>query len=86
VQVVIHMGARTDTAEFDWNTFETLNLGYSKSVWQLCVEYGLPLIYASSAATYGLGELGYDDDHGIVPSLKPLNAYGRSGSPSSGPG
>ncbi|MDF1571804.1 MAG: ADP-glyceromanno-heptose 6-epimerase [Bacteroidales bacterium] len=78
VQVVVHMGARTDTAEFDWNTFEKLNLGYSKTVWQLCVEYGLPLIYASSAATYGLGELGYDDDHGMVPSLKPLNAYGRS--------
>jgi len=78
VQVVIHMGARTDTAEFDWNTFETLNVGYSKKIWEICVEYGLPLIYASSAATYGLGELGYDDDHERIPSLKPLNAYGRS--------
>jgi ADP-L-glycero-D-manno-heptose 6-epimerase len=78
VQVVLHMGARTDTAEFNWNTFEELNLGYSKTVWQQCVEYGLPLIYASSAATYGLGELGYGDEHGIIPSLKPLNAYGRS--------
>lgn len=78
VQVVIHMGARTDTAEFNWSTFEELNLGYSKKIWEICVEYGLPLVYASSAATYGLGELGYDDDHGIIPALKPLNAYGRS--------
>lgn len=78
VQVVLHMGARTDTAEFNWNTFEELNLGYSKKIWEVCVEYGLPLVYASSAATYGLGELGYDDDHRVIPSLKPLNAYGRS--------
>ena len=78
VQVVIHMGARTDTTEFDWNVFERLNVGYSKMIWNLCVEYGLPLIYASSAATYGLGELGFEDSHQVVPDLKPLNAYGRS--------
>ena len=78
VQAVIHMGARTDTAEFDWEVFRELNLAYSKAVWESCVEYGLPLVYASSAATYGLGELGYEDDHGIVASLKPLNPYGRS--------
>ena len=78
VQIVLHIGARTDTAEFRWETFEELNVGYSKMIWNMCVEYGLPLIYASSAATYGLGELGYDDDHTLLPSLKPLNAYGRS--------
>lgn len=78
VQLVIHMGARSDTAEFDWSTFLELNLDYSKMVWELCVEYGLPLIYASSAATYGLGELGYDDAHEVVPDLQPLNPYGRS--------
>jgi len=78
VQVVIHLGARTDTAAFDWEVFRELNLDYSKQVWELCVAFGLPLIYASSAATYGLGELGYDDDHTIVPSLRPLNPYGRS--------
>mgnify|MGYP006284362747 FL=1 len=78
VQVVIHMGARTDTTEFDWNVFERLNVGYSKMIWNLCVEYGLPLIYASSAATYGLGELGFEDSHQVVSDLKPLNAYGRS--------
>lgn len=78
VQVVIHMGARTDTAEFDWATFLELNLNYSKRVWELCVEFGLPLIYASSAATYGMGELGYDDTHELPFDLKPLNPYGRS--------
>ncbi|MFC2079862.1 ADP-glyceromanno-heptose 6-epimerase [Bacteroidota bacterium] len=78
VQIVIHMGARTDTAEFNWDTFLRLNLDYSKQVWELCVEYGLPLIYASSAASYGLGEFGYSDSHELIQSLKPLNPYGRS--------
>ena len=58
--------------------FDRLNLNYTKSVWKLCVEYGLPLVYASSAATYGAGELGYDDDEKIIPNLKPLNPYGVS--------
>ncbi len=78
VQLIIHLGARTDTAEFNWDTFLELNVNFSKKVWEICVEYGLPLIYASSAATYGLGELGYDDSHELVPMLKPLNPYGRS--------
>lgn len=78
VQVVIHLGARTDTAEFNWNTFLELNLDYSKKIWNRCVLYGLPLIYASSAATYGMGEFGYSDTHDLVPGLKPLNLYGRS--------
>lgn len=78
VQMVIHMGARTDTAEFDWLTFLELNLDYSRHVWNLCIEFSIPLIYASSAATYGLGELGYDDAHELVPDLQPLNPYGRS--------
>ena len=78
VEYVIHLGARTDTTEFDIDVFNRLNLDYSKSVWEACVKYGLPLIYASSAATYGLGELGYDDDHGLVEKLQPLNPYGRS--------
>jgi ADP-L-glycero-D-manno-heptose 6-epimerase len=78
VQFVIHLGARTDTTEFDTSIFEELNIGYSKMVWNKCVEFGLPLIYASSAATYGLGELGYSDSHDVVNSLKPLNPYGDS--------
>jgi len=78
VQIVIHMGARTDTAEFDWSTFLELNLNYSKRVWEFCVEFGLPMIYASSAATYGMGELGYRDDHNLPFDLQPLNPYGKS--------
>ena len=78
VQFVFHIGARTDTTEFDTKIFDELNLNYSKDVWNVCVEFGLPLVYASSAATYGAGELGYADDHDIVSSLKPLNPYGDS--------
>ena len=78
VQFVYHIGARTDTTEMDTKVFNKLNLNYTKSVWQICVEYGLPLVYASSAATYGAGELGYDDNHKIVEKLKPLNPYGIS--------
>jgi len=78
VQFVFHIGARTDTTEKDVNIFNKLNLNYTKQVWQLCVEFGLPLVYASSAATYGAGENGYNDDHKIVEKLKPLNPYGDS--------
>jgi len=75
---VIHLGARTDTTEFDIHIFDTLNLEYSKQVWTRCAGYHIPLIYASSAATYGGGEFGYDDNHEIVEKLKPLNPYGES--------
>ncbi len=78
VTFICHIGARTDTAEFDVEVFNKLNLDYTKSIWKACLEYNIPLIYASSAATYGLGELGYDDNHEIIPDLKPLNPYGVS--------
>jgi ADP-L-glycero-D-manno-heptose 6-epimerase len=78
VEFVIHLGARTDTAEFDKAIFDRLNLGYSQKVWQSCAEHAIPLIYASSAATYGNGELGYADEHDLVKKLKPLNPYGES--------
>ena len=78
VQFVFHIGARTDTTEFDSKIFDKLNLQYSKDVWNKCVEFGLPLVYASSAATYGDGELGYSDDHSLIEKLKPLNPYGES--------
>jgi len=78
VQIILHIGARTDTAEFDKSVFDKLNIGYTQRVWNKCVEYGLPLIYASSAATYGGGELGYDDNHEVIEKLKPLNPYGES--------
>ncbi|MBN2174902.1 MAG: ADP-glyceromanno-heptose 6-epimerase [Bacteroidales bacterium] len=78
VEFVLHMGARTDTTEFNARVFDELNLNYTKSMWKSCSEYKIPLIYASSAATYGMGELGYNDNHEIVEKLKPLNPYGES--------
>jgi ADP-L-glycero-D-manno-heptose 6-epimerase len=78
VSFVIHIGARTDTAEFNTAIFDELNLNYSKQIWNHCSTYNIPLIYASSAATYGLGEYGYNDDHAIIEKLIPLNPYGES--------
>ena len=75
---VYHIGARTDTAEFDLAIFEKLNLGYSKSLWNICAKYKIPFIYASSAATYGMGEFGFEDSHELVEKLTPLNPYGNS--------
>lgn len=78
IDFVVHLGARTDTTEFDVRIFDDLNLGYSKEVWKRCSLHKIPLIYASSAATYGSGELGYNDNHEVVGQLQPLNPYGRS--------
>ncbi len=78
VRWFFHLGARTDTRETRTSIFDSLNLNYSKTIWNACARYGIPLIYASSAATYGAGEQGYSDDHSIIPSLKPLNPYGKS--------
>jgi len=79
VEFIFHLGARTDTTEFDTAIFDKLNLHYSQAVWKACCAYQIPLVYASSAATYGDGELGYDDhDDSLIPKLKPLNPYGIS--------
>ena len=78
VYYLIHLGANTDTTEMNYEIHERLNLNYSKAIWQFCTTKKIPLIYASSAATYGNGEFGYEDDHRIIPSLKPLNPYGLS--------
>ena len=78
VDFVLHIGARTDTAEFNSDVFDILNVNYSKQIWARCTQHTIPLIYASSAATYGMGEFGYDDNHDIVEKLKPLNPYGES--------
>lgn len=78
VDAVLHIGARTDTTEFNSEVFDVLNVEYSKQIWERCSKHQIPMIYASSAATYGLGELGYSDDHRIVEKLKPLNPYGES--------
>lgn len=77
-EALVHLGARTDTAEKDWSIFQKLNLDYSKMIWKYCAANNVPLVYASSAATYGGGEQGFEDDHAGLSQLKPLNPYGES--------
>lgn len=78
IAYVFHLGARTDTTEFNYEIFKELNVRYSKNIWEYCTENQIPLVYASSAATYGDGALGYEDDEQLIPQLKPLNPYGES--------
>lgn len=78
VTFIFHLGARTDTTEFDTKIFDELNLHYSQTLWKIAAEYQIPMLYASSAATYGDGEYGYNDDESMIPLLKPLNPYGQS--------
>ncbi|MBK7374869.1 MAG: ADP-glyceromanno-heptose 6-epimerase [Chitinophagaceae bacterium] len=78
VAFVFHLGARTDTTEFDYSIHQHLNVEYSQKIWNWCTTNNIPLVYASSAATYGEGELGYDDNHEIIEQLRPLNPYGIS--------
>ncbi len=74
---VYHLGARTDTTETDPRIFDRLNREFSMEVWNRCSRAGIPLVYASSAATYGDGTLGFSDQ--LSPEkLEPLNEYGRS--------
>ena len=78
IDFVFHLGARTDTTEFDYAIHKRLNVEYSQKIWNYCTVNYIPLVFASSAATYGNGELGYNDDHEGVEKLQPLNAYGIS--------
>ena len=78
VSFIYHIGARTDTTEFDKAIFDELNVDYTKMIWDHCVRLAIPLVYASSGATYGLGEIGYDDNEATIPQLHPLNPYGWS--------
>ena len=78
IDYVIHLGARTDTTEFDYSVHQHLNVEYTQQLWQYCTINSVPFIYASSAATYGDGSKGYNDDHAIVNDLSPLNPYGVS--------
>lgn len=78
VEFCFHIGARTDTTEFNVAIFDELNEQYSQELWKRCCAYQIPMVYASSAATYGLGELGYDDNESLIPQLQPLNPYGVS--------
>lgn len=78
IDFVLHIGARTDTTSQNKAAFDDLNVEYSKRIWNVCVRNQIPLIYASSAATYGDGSLGFSDDHKLVKKLKPLNMYAES--------
>jgi len=78
VDFIFHIGARTDTTEFDYAVHQHLNVEYSQKIWRYCTGNNIPLIYASSAATYGSGDLGYSDDHDLPFKLEPLNPYGIS--------
>jgi ADP-L-glycero-D-manno-heptose 6-epimerase len=78
IDVVFHLGARTDTVSEDTAIFDKLNLEYSKEVWRICTTNAIPLVYASSAATYGDGAFGFSDAHTTVENYIPLNAYARS--------
>lgn len=77
VSFIFHLGARTDTTEFNFRVLDSLNLSYSKVLWEIGTIKNIPLLYASSAATYGFGEQGFDDTADIS-NLKPLNPYGLS--------
>jgi ADP-L-glycero-D-manno-heptose 6-epimerase len=78
VTAIIHLGACTDTGNHDPAYMWKMNTDYTKAIWKWCTENKVPLIYASSGATYGRGEEGYSDDHKDIPKYKPLNVYGRS--------
>jgi ADP-L-glycero-D-manno-heptose 6-epimerase len=75
---VVHLGAITDTTEMDVALLQKRNVEYSQKLWNYSSQSTVPLVYASSAATYGAGELGYDDDDALIPKLKALNPYGES--------
>ena len=78
VDAIIHMGAISATTERDFNRLVQDNIRYSQRLWKWCAENSVPLFYASSAATYGSGEAGYNDDEAITDTLRPLNGYGYS--------
>jgi ADP-L-glycero-D-manno-heptose 6-epimerase len=78
VQAVVHLGARTDTTARDPQPFLKLNLEYSQKLFEYCAKGQIPFLYASSAATYGAGEHGFDDNPELITRLVPLNPYARS--------
>lgn len=78
IQMILHLGARTNTLEMDYSVFKELNVDYSKLVWQFCAKHQIPLIYASSAATYGDGSQGFEDDESILERYIPQNPYAYS--------
>ncbi len=78
VQAIVHLGARTDTMDLTEEIFRRLNFEYSKKLWNIAAAHQIPFVYASSAATYGAGEFGFEDKEELIPKLQPLNPYARS--------
>jgi ADP-L-glycero-D-manno-heptose 6-epimerase len=78
ISMIYHIGARTDTTSQDLEIFDILNLNYTKGIWNFCTKNQIPMIYASSAATYGMGEHGFKDSHDLPYVLKPMNPYAVS--------
>ena len=78
IEAVVHMGAISATTERDFNKLVQENIRYSQRLWTWCAEHKVPFLYASSAATYGAGDAGYEDDEGKTDTLRPLNGYGYS--------
>ena len=78
LEAVIHLGACTDTMETDFDYLAANNLHYSQKLWRLCTQKQIPLVYASSAATYGNGSVGFSDDHAHIHQYRPINPYGFS--------
>ncbi|WP_338635346.1 ADP-glyceromanno-heptose 6-epimerase [Spirobacillus cienkowskii] len=76
--IVIHNGACSSTTETNPDVFSKLNVGYSQALWEYCAEQNIPFIYASSAATYGDGKLGFSDKKEDCHKYIPLNLYGKS--------
>lgn len=78
LDAIVHLGAISSTTETDADLIYEANVRLSTRLWHWCAERGVPYVYASSAATYGDGSRGFDDDVAALPSLRPLNPYGWS--------
>lgn len=78
IDEIYHLGACSRTDETRETFLLENNLRYSQQIWEACCKQSINLYYASSAATYGAGEHGFDDDHSVIPKLKPTNLYGWS--------
>ncbi len=78
LDVLYHMGACSSTTETNWDFLAENNLGYTQELCRRALDADVRFINASSAATYGDGSGGYGDDHSSLPSLEPLNLYGKS--------
>jgi ADP-L-glycero-D-manno-heptose 6-epimerase len=78
IEMVYHLGAISETTATDGDLVWRTNVELSRRIWQWCTARKVRLVYASSAATYGDGEQGFDDDPTLLPNLAPLNLYGWS--------